>query len=208
LAYECEVKSIKQSAKGYEIGVQDTDGQEFSFLSQVVINSAGLQADKIAALTGIDIDAAGYRIHYCKGEYFKVGGGKHKLVSHLIYPSPTVISLGIHTVLDLQGMVKLGPNAFYVDGIDYQVEKAHKKDFLESVKPILPWIEGNDLSPDMAGIRPKLQAQGEPVRDFVIKHEEPGGLPGFINLIGIESPGLTSAPAIAEYVERMVREIL
>ncbi|MBU1487722.1 NAD(P)/FAD-dependent oxidoreductase [bacterium] len=208
LAYECEVKSIKQCDRGYEIGIRDTDGQEFFFLSRVVINSAGLMSDKIAALAGIDIDAAGYRIHYCKGEYFKIGGAKHKLVSHLIYPSPTAISLGIHTVLDLQGMVKLGPNAFYVKEIDYQVQEAHKKDFLESVRPILPWIEENDLSPDMAGIRPKLQARGEPDRDFVIKHEEPSGLPGFINLIGIESPGLTSAPAIAEYVERIVKEIL
>ncbi|MDI6793787.1 MAG: NAD(P)/FAD-dependent oxidoreductase [bacterium] len=208
LAYECEVKSIEQCAQGYEVGVQDADGEAFSFLSRVVINSAGLHADKIAALAGIDIDAAGYRIHYCKGEYFKVGGGRHKLVHHLIYPSPTAISLGIHTVLDLQGMMKLGPNAFYVEEIDYQVEERHKKDFLESIKPILPFVEEDDLSPDMAGIRPKLQASGEEVRDFIIKHEESSGLPGLINLVGIESPGLTSAPAIAKYVGKIAGKYL
>ncbi|MEW5766376.1 MAG: NAD(P)/FAD-dependent oxidoreductase [bacterium] len=208
LAYECEVQSVERWAPGYKVGLQDVDGQVFSFLSRVVINSAGLQADKIAALAGIDIDTAGYRIHYCKGEYFKVRGGKHKLVHHLIYPSPTAISLGIHTVLDLQGMMKLGPNAFYVDEIDYQVEEAHKKDFLTSVKPILPFVEEEDLTPDMAGIRPKLQAPGKPVRDFIIKHEESLGLGGLINLIGIESPGLTAAPAIAGYVREMVEGYL
>jgi len=76
------------------------------------------------------------------------------------------------------------------------------------VKAFLPFIEYDDLEPEMAGIRPKLQGPGEDIRDFVIRHERDRGLPGFINLIGIESPGLTSAPAIAKYVESIVNEIL
>ncbi len=206
-AYGCEVESIEKKTDGYEVDIRDADGERFSFLSRIVINSAGLCADKIAALAGIDIDAAGYRIHYCKGEYFSLGGGKHKSIHHLIYPPPTSISLGIHVVLDLQGRVKLGPNAFYVNEIDYQVNEAHKKDFLESVIPILPFVEESDITPDMAGIRPKLQAPEDPVRDFVISHEATLGLPGLINLIGIESPGLTASPAIAKYVKEMIEEL-
>jgi L-2-hydroxyglutarate oxidase LhgO len=206
-AYGCEVEFIEKKPDGYEVGIRDADGERFSFLSRIVINSAGLCADKVAALAGIDIDAAGYRIHYCKGEYFNLGGGKHKLIHHLIYPPPTTIALGIHTVLDLQGRVRLGPNAFYVNEIDYQVEEAHKREFLESTRPIFPFVEESDITPDMAGIRPKLQAQGEPVRDFVISHEAALGLPGLINLIGIESPGLTASPAIAKYVKKMVEEL-
>jgi len=206
-AYNCEVESIEKKTYGYEVGIRDADGEKFSFLSRIVINSAGLCADKVAASAGIDIDTAGYRIHYCKGEYFHLSGGKHKLIHHLIYPPPTTISLGIHTVLDLQERVKLGPNAFYVDEINYQVEESHKRHFWESVKSILPFVEEADLTPDMAGIRPKLQASGDPFRDFVISHEETLGLPGLINLIGIESPGLTACLAIARYVKKMVKEI-
>ncbi|MEK9149619.1 MAG: FAD-dependent oxidoreductase, partial [Candidatus Desantisbacteria bacterium] len=206
-AYGCEVESIEKKPDGYEVGIRDADGEKFSFLSRIVINSAGLWADKVAALAGIDIDTAGYRIHYCKGEYFNLGKDKHKLIHHLIYPPPTTIGLGIHTVLDLQGRVKLGPNAFYVEKIDYQVEEAHKKDFLESVKPIFPFVEEADITPDMAGIRPKLQAPEDPVRDFVISHETALGLPGLINLIGLESPGLTASLAIARYVKKMIDRI-
>ncbi|MQY73780.1 MAG: FAD-dependent oxidoreductase, partial [Dehalococcoidia bacterium] len=77
-----------------------------------------------------------------------------------------------------------------------------------SVKAFLPFIEDDDLEPEMAGIRPKLQGPGDDFRDFVIRHEQDKGLPGFINLIGIESPGLTSAPAIAKHVEGVVNQIL
>lgn len=207
-AYGCEVESMEKKPSGYEVGIRDADGEKFSFLSRIVINSAGLCADKVAALAGIDIDAIGYRIHYCKGEYFSLSGGKHKFIHHLIYPPPRSISLGIHIVLDLQGRVKLGPNAFYVNEIDYQVEEAHKRDFLESIVPVLPFVEEADITPDMSGIRPKLQAPGGKVRDFVISREEALGLPGLINLVGIESPGLTASPAIARYVKTMVEEIL
>ncbi|MEJ2745867.1 MAG: FAD-dependent oxidoreductase, partial [bacterium] len=147
-----------------------------------------------------DTVQAGYTIHPCKGEYFRVRPGKGKSLSHLIYPPPTDISLGTHTVLDLQGDIKLGPNAFYVDAIDYSVDESHRRDFYLGVKDFLPFIEEEDLTPDMAGIRPKLYREGEPMRDFVIREESDRGLPGFINLIGIESPGLTASPAIGKYV--------
>ena len=103
--------------------------------------------------------------------------------------------------------MRLGPNAIYVDDIDYEVDETHKTAFYESVNRFLPALELEDLAPDFAGIRPKLQGPGEDFRDFVIAHEDRKGLPRLINLIGIESPGLTAAPAIARYVASMVNEL-
>jgi L-2-hydroxyglutarate oxidase LhgO len=116
--------------------------------------------------------------------------------------------MGIHATLDIEGRMRLGPNARYIDEIDYKVDEAQKEFFYRSVKDFLPFIEDADLEPEMAGVRPKLQGPGDVFRDFVIRDEQGKGLPGFINLIGIESPGLTSAPAIAEYVDTMVNDIL
>jgi L-2-hydroxyglutarate oxidase LhgO len=122
----------------------------------------------------------------------------------LVYPPPEKDSLGVHTVMDLQGEMKLGPNAFYVDEVDYDVNPQHRDEFSVAAKTYFPFIESEDLSPDIAGIRPKLQAPGEDERDFVISDEKNKGFEGFINLIGIESPGLTSSLSIAKYVAGMI----
>jgi len=172
-----------------------------------VINSAGLNSDKIAKLAGIDIDTANYRLHYCKGEYFTLSSKYRNLMSRLIYPMPEQAGLGIHVTLGLDGRVRLGPNARYVETISHSVDETQKEAFYKSVKKFLPMIELEDLEPEFAGIRPKLQGPGKGFRDFVITHEEKAGFPGLINLIGIESPGLTAAPAIAQYVGRMVAEL-
>jgi L-2-hydroxyglutarate oxidase LhgO len=125
----------------------------------------------------------------------------------LVYPPPTDISLGIHTVIDLQGGRKLGPSAFYVEEIDYRVDEGNLDRFFSRARTFLPDLKKEDLFPDMAGIRPKLYREGEEERDFVIVHEEEKGLEGLINLIGIESPGLTAAPALGKYVAGMVDEL-
>ena len=197
-AYRCKVENIEKFSGGYKIIVKQND-EISELISRVVINCAGLFSDKIAGLLGINE----YKIHYCKGEYFKVNPSKGNFLNHLIYPSPKNISLGIHTVIDLAGDIKLGPNAFYVDEVDYEVDENHKKDFINSVKDTLPFIEENDLEPDMAGIRPKLQLPNEPARDFIIKNEYEKGFPNFINLIGIESPGFTASLSIAKYVSKL-----
>ena len=209
IAYQTEVVGIKRVAGGYQVEVKDSGGG-FSFITRVLVNCAGLDSDKVAELAGIDIDDAGYRLHYCKGEYFSVAGEKREMVSRLIFPVPPigVTGVGIHVVIDLDGRVRLGPSIHYVDEIDYTVTDEHKQLFYDSVKGFLPFIDYDDLQPEMAGIRPKLQGPGEDIRDFVIRDEGDRGLPGFINLIGIESPGLTAAPAIAEYVEGLVSEAL
>lgn len=202
-AYGCELIGIDKVSHGYKIMVRDADGQIDDFFTRVIVNCAGLNSDKVARMAGIN----DYCLHYCKGEYFSVGNGKSKRIHHLVYPVPSKISLGVHTVVDLQGQFKLGPNAHYVTEIDYQVADDHLDEIYESAKQYLPFIEKEDLSPDMAGIRPKLQASGEEVKDFVVSHEAEKGLIGFINLIGIESPGLTASPAIAEYVIDELKKI-
>ena len=204
-AYNGEAVGIAPVNGGYEVTVKDVDGSLMSLRCDSVINAAGLSADKVAALAGIDTEKAGYRIHYCKGEYFSVSNRHRGKLSHLVYPAPTTVSLGIHGVLGLDGSLKLGPSAFYVDELNYDVDGAHRLEFFRAVQTLFPFIEEDDLSPDTAGIRPKLQYGGGPFRDFVIRDESDRGLPGFINLIGIESPGLTSALSIARYVEKLVR---
>jgi L-2-hydroxyglutarate oxidase LhgO len=110
--------------------------------------------------------------------------------------------LGIHITPDLAGGLRLGPDAKYVSEINYDINEVDKKVFYESVRRFLPTLELGDLIPDTTGIRPKLQIETEDFRDFVIKEESEKGFPGFINLIGIESPGLTSCLAIADIVKR------
>jgi len=209
IAYRSRVIGIEKSNHGYSLIIEDDSGVS-TVEAEAVINSAGLHSDRVAKLAGIDIDGVGYRLHYCKGEYFSVGNGKNKLVTRLIYPVPEhdIGGLGTHVTLDVEGRMKLGPNARYVDTIDYKVDETQQETFYRSAKKFLPFINFEDLEPEMAGIRPKLQGPGEDFRDFVIRHEEGKNLPGFINLIGIESPGLTSAPSIAKYVARMLNGIL
>ena len=205
--FKTEVIGIEKTRKGYKVQIKDREGVS-DFVARVVINSAGLNSDKVAQLAGIDIDKARYRLHYCKGEYFSLSSKYRNLMSRLIYPTPEQAGLGIHVTLGLDGRVRLGPNARYVETIDYGVDGTQKEAFYNSAKKFLPVIELDDLTPEFAGIRTKLQAPGEAFRDFVIAHEEQAGFPGLINLIGIESPGLTASPAIAQYVGKMVKELL
>ena len=199
-----EVTAIERGADGYRITLGRGAGAE-SFTSERVVNAAGLEADTIAALAGIDVDAAGYRLHYVKGSYFSVSGAKRGLVSRLVYPVPGAVSLGVHALVDVAGRTKFGPDAEYLPGrtLDYRVDESKRAAFARSVTKLVPGIGEADLEPDTSGIRPKLQGPGEPPRDFVIREESDRGLPGFVSLVGIDSPGLTSAPAIARYVESL-----
>lgn len=110
--------------------------------------------------------------------------------------------------MTLDGSTRLGPNTKYSDTIDYKMDDSNRADFYHTARRDLPAIELDDLSPDFAGVRPKLHGKGYSFRDFVIKDEEGRGLPELINLIGIESPGLTSSPSIAKYVTEITSEIL
>ncbi len=205
--HRCEVVGIEVTNRCYTIMI-DENGQQSSFTSEKVINAAGLYADRIAAMVGIDIDKAGYRQVFAKGSYFAVVPSKSKLVSRLVYPVPHKEGSGVHALIDWGGRLKFGPDVEYLpDGkIDYSISEGKRKAFAESIRRIVPDIGEEDITPDIAGIRPKLQRKGEPPKDFVIVHEKERGLEGFVNLIGIESPGLTASPAIARYVEGMLYE--
>src|SRR4030042_3447110 len=206
LVLNTEVTGITQTAGGYVVEMT-TGGDPYRNEAGVGINSAGLAPDKVAEMPGIDTDQAGYRIHWCKGDYFSLRGKPP--ASMLVYPPEPKdkTSLGIHSVPDLTGRTKFGPNAYYVKELGYQVE-SDREPFWRDVVRYFPTVGLDDLHPDMSGIRAKLQGPGQPARDFVIRHEEDRGLPGLINLIGIESPGLTSSPAIAEMVAAIVEELL
>ena len=129
-------------------------------------------------------------------------------MNRLVYPVPEQAGLGTHVTLSLDGCMRLGPNTKYVDNIEYTVDEQDRVDFFIAARRYLPSIEIDDLTPDFAGVRPKLQAKGKGFCDFVIRDETDKGLPGLINLIGIESPGLTASPAIAQYVAGIVAENL
>jgi L-2-hydroxyglutarate oxidase LhgO len=201
----CTVVGLERQSDGYLVTI-DEGGQRSSFSSEWVINAAGLESDTIAAYAGIEIDKAGYRLHYCKGSYFALPGSMSSLASRLVYPVPTKHSLGVHVVIDLGGRLKFGPDVEYLTGRkqNYEVDPAKRHAFAESVRRILPAVKDEDLTPDMSGIRPKTQAPGDPARDFTIVHETERGLHGLINLIGMESPALTASAAIARYVARLM----
>ena len=198
ISYNTEVKSIEKSSSGYIVGFTDNYEVEAS----VVINSAGLYADRISEMAGIDPDREGYRIHLCKGIYYRTA--RYRNFKRIIYPvpAPEVNHLGIHIRIHLDGSTAFGPNSFYVDELDYSFDSSFKDDFHKSIKNYID-INPEDLKEDDCGIRPKLQRKGESFKDFIIKNESDRGLDNFISLVGIESPGLTSSLAIANYVEKL-----
>ncbi|MFC2149834.1 NAD(P)/FAD-dependent oxidoreductase, partial [Candidatus Auribacterota bacterium] len=212
IVFGSEVKEIEKTADAYKIMVSGAGEETFSFESAVVVNCAGLESDIVAAMTGVDIDRSGYRLHYSKGSYFRVSSGKASMISRLVYPVPDSGQgvLGIHATLDLGGGLRLGPDSEYIERekADYAVREDKKGAFYDSVRVFLPFLELEDLCPDTAGIRPKLHGPEESFRDFIVRHEEDKGYPGLIDLIGIESPGLTASPYIGKYVSGLIDGII
>ena len=205
IIYQSEVDLLTKEKEKFVLGLKEDN---YRFMSEIVINCAGLYSDKIASLPGLDIDQMGYRIHYCKGDYFAYA--KSSPVSILIYPLPDAfcVGLGIHATLDLGSRLRFGPDDEYVQDIHYQVDPKKGEKFYQAAQKIIPNLDREAIVPDMSGIRPKLQGQGDPFRDFIIKNEKDQDLNGFINLIGIESPGLTASIAISRMVSDMVSDIL
>jgi len=211
IAFDSEVVALDKTAGGYEVSIKDHSSDIFKIKTRVVINSAGLESDRIAGMVGIDVEKQAYDLKYCKGQYFRVANGrKCGLIKRLIYPVPheKIVGLGVHATKDLAGSLRLGPDAHYVDRkrFDYNVDINEKRSFLDSAVKFLPFLEEEDLIPDTSGIRPKLQGENEDFRDFVIKEEGELGLPGLVNLIGMESPGLTASLAIGEYVKELINQ--
>ena len=210
VVYGSEVTGIKRIKNGYEITLLDADKKRYIFTSGIVINSAGLTSDKVSEMTGISDE--NLRILFCKGEYFRVNPPKNRLINRLIYPVPhhNLEGIGIHVTIDMGGGVKLGPDVKYLDSnvYDYKLTASKQEAFYKSARKYLPFLEYDDITPEMAGIRPKIQKPGEPVRDFYIMEEGKRGYPGFINLIGMESPGLTASISIAKYVKNLINNTI
>lgn len=198
-SYGTMVEGLRKTKDGYEIKGTSV-GEKFTINAKTVINCAGLYSDKIAEMVGLDVDKLGYKLHYCKGDYFRLLG--KPLVRMLVYPVPKGAGLGIHLTPDLGGSVRLGPNAYYVNAIDYEA-KSSEQEFREDVQRFMPSIREREIRADSSGIRPKLQGPNDGFKDFVIRHEADRDMYGLINLVGLESPALTAAPAIADYVSEI-----
>lgn len=207
IVYNHEVKALEKNSNSYKVHVRSDDSL-FSVESKYLINSAGLFSDKIAEMLGISTIYEDLNIQFCKGRYFKIHSSKNYIANNLIYPVPpeNFAGLGIHLTIDLAGGLKLGPDTLYLDDniIDYKVEIDALEKFYNAAKSYIEPIQIEDISPDQSGIRAKIQKKGQAIKDFYIKEESERGLENFINLIGIESPGLTSSIAIAKYVSNLV----
>jgi L-2-hydroxyglutarate oxidase LhgO len=201
------LESIEPCAGGFRVTARAAGEAPAAVECAAVVNAAGLAADRVAALAGVDVDAAGYRQHPCKGDYFALAPSAPLRFAGLVYPVHGAAGLGVHVTLDLGGRVRFGPDASYVDAIDYAIDPGKATAFAEAAGRYAPGLRAEWLTPDQSGIRPKLQAPGEPFRDFVVAEESARGLPGLVNLVGIESPGLTASLAIAERVAALLRSL-
>lgn len=209
LAYNSNFLRAIRKSDSYELIIKNGN-DELELEAKIVINSAGLDSDIVAGNAGFDLEKHHYNIHYCKGQYFRLNTAKARLLKMLVYPVPKPASggLGVHATVDLAGGVRLGPDDEYLKSRiqDYSVDSSDRLKFYDSARKFMPFISENDLYADTAGMRPKLQEPGGDFRDFVISDEATKGFPGFINLIGIESPGLTASLAISGYVRDRVAQ--
>ncbi|MBL8377999.1 MAG: NAD(P)/FAD-dependent oxidoreductase [Burkholderiales bacterium] len=170
--------------------------------ARVVVNSAGLAAPGLAGQLDGLADTHVPKAYFAKGNYYTLTG--RSPFSRLIYPAPEAAGLGVHLTIDLGGQARFGPDVEWVESLDYTVDPRRADSFYAAIRAYWPQLPDGALAPGYAGIRPKLQAPGEPAYDFVIDGPQVHGVPGLINLFGIESPGLTSSLAIAEYVADML----
>jgi L-2-hydroxyglutarate oxidase LhgO len=196
LVANCPVESLVRTTRGFLVKTGGDSATELD--ARFVVNSAGL--DAVALLARID----GYpreripTLHLARGNYFTVAHASP--FHHLIYPVPHAAGLGIHATLDLGKRVRFGPDVEWIDHIDYQVNSARGAVFYEAIRRYWPQLGDGALVPDYTGIRPKLHGPGEPQPDFRIETAADHGLPGLVNLLGIESPGFTSSMPIGDYV--------
>jgi L-2-hydroxyglutarate oxidase LhgO len=213
-----------ESRGRWEIRVHDADASAGGFVSEVVIDAAGLGADRVARLAGIDTDAHGLTHRFCKGTWLALDERFRKAVGRLVYPAPhfgaapvdpaalgAPSALGIHLTRDLEGFLFAGPDAEWVDAPDFTLDgsEARAARFAEAIAHFLPGVEPRHLVPLAAGVRPKLHAPDAAAADFVIRDATAltsgaGGVRRFVLLAGIESPGLTASLAIAEEVCALV----
>ncbi len=177
----------------------DVGGAEpMSLKSEIVVNSVGLQAQQLALkIEGLSKETVP-PFHYFKGNYNTHSG--RPPFSRPVFTVPEKAGLGVHVTVDLAGQVKFGPDVEWIDQIDYDVDPARADLFYDAVRRYYPDLKDGSIMPGYAGIRPKIQAPGEPAKDFLIQGPRDHGVDGLVNLYGIESPGLTASMPIADHV--------
>ncbi|GJE16590.1 NAD(P)/FAD-dependent oxidoreductase [Methylobacterium marchantiae] len=193
IAFHSEVGAIRRDGEGWRV---DVSGEALAF--DAIVNAAGLGAQAVARRVEAYPAERIPRQVLAKGSYFGCLG--RPAFSRLIYPAPVEGGLGIHLTLDLAGRMRFGPDVEWVDEPDYGVDPARAQVFAQAIRRYWPGLPDDALTPDYAGIRPKLTGPGEPAADFRIDGPAEHGLVRLVHLFGIESPGLTSGLSLAEEV--------
>jgi len=183
--------------------ITSRSGDEVSVVgSRWLINSAGLGAERVAqSIEGLSPEFIP-KTYLAKGHYFSVSG---RPFSRLVYPLPTDGGLGVHATVQLDGQIRFGPDVEWVDTVSYDVDVERIRQFQDAIRSYWPGIPDGGLQPAYAGLRPKISGPGEGAADFRLSHPEEHGVPGLINLFGIESPGLTASLALGEACASSVR---
>ncbi len=198
LALKSPLERIALSSQGFELQVGDT-----KIAARTLVNSAGLRAPSVARLIEGFPAAKIPPEFYAKGNYYSLAG--RPPFSRLVYPVPEPGGLGVHVTLDLAGQARFGPDVEWVESIDYAVDPRRSERFYAAIRRYWPTLPDGALAPGYAGIRPKISGPKEPAADFVIQGPLEHGIPGLVNLFGIESPGLTASLALADDVAQLVQ---
>ncbi len=199
IAFHAPVLGGRALDAGIEIEVGGAEPA--TLIADIVVNSAGLEAPAVARRIAGLHDRHIPRAYFAKGNYFSVAG--RQPFRRLVYPMPEASVLGVHVTLDLAGQCKFGPDLEWLETPEYDVDPARADRFYDAVRRYYPALADGALQPAYSGIRPKIHGPGEPQPDFLVQGPETHGLPGLVNLFGIESPGLTASPAIADEVARL-----
>jgi L-2-hydroxyglutarate oxidase LhgO len=200
IAFHSPVLGGEAHADGTVLRVGGSD--PLALKCNIVVNAAGLTAPAVArSIHGIAQSTIPPQ-HFCKGHYYVLAG--QSPFGRLIYPVGSGLWHGVHVTLDLGGQVKFGPDLDWLDTNDYSFDTSRESSFYESIRHYYPGLADGALQPGYTGIRPKITAKGEPAADFMIQGPRDHGIPGMVNLYGIESPGLTSSLAIGDYVAELL----
>ena len=203
LALCSPVVAMRVSPRGIELDV--ASDPPMTLRARSVVNSAGLGAPALARATDGLPARTVPRDHLAKGCYFTLTG--RSPFSRLVYPAPGASGhLGVHLTLDLAGQARFGPSFRWIDRVDYRVDASDAEHFYDAVRRYWPTLPDGALQPGYAGVRPKISGPGEPAADFRVDGPDTHGVPGLVNLFGIESPGLTASLAIADEVARQLRD--